>query len=125
MSATEKIPADPSHPECLRLLGLNAAHIGMLIFFYGIPLFFFILSLTLLQTGIGTIRTGYFPPLGSVVFTDTIARKGTISTLRGVLLLAIPVLAILFAYISNNAYIAITDGRNMNQVVAVLEKECQ
>ena len=83
------------------------------------------MSLLFLGTGIKTIKTGYFPPLDSVVFRDTIAKKGKISTLRGVGLLALPVFSLFTVYLGNNAYTEVTGGKNMHEIIEMLEAKCQ
>jgi hypothetical protein len=114
-----------TNPECVQLLGLSTAYIWLLLFCYGLPIGFFILSLLFLGTGIKTIKTGYFPPLDSVVLRDTIAKKGTISTLRGVTLLALPVFTLFIMYLGNNAYTAIAGGKNLQQINEKLVAKCQ
>lgn len=94
--------------ECIRLFGKNMAllHLQFLLLqiCYVIPVGFFILSLFTCRMGIKTIRTGYFPPLDSVVPIDTIAKKGFVSLLRGYLLTVLPILTVLLIYLGNDVY---------------------
>ena len=114
-----------SNPECVRLLGLNAAYISLLLICYGLPIGLLVVSFLSLGTGIKTVKTGYFPPLDSVVFRDTIAKKGKISTLRGVGLLVLPVYSLFTVYLGNNAYTEVTGGKNMHEIIEMLEAKCQ
>lgn len=114
-----------SHPECVRLLGINPSYISLLLFCYGLPIGFLGASLADLVTGIKTVKTGRYPPLDSVVFRDTISRKGALSTFRGITLLALPIFALFMVYLGNNTYTAVADGRNMHEIVEKLEAKCQ
>lgn len=114
-----------SHPECVKLLGLNASYIWMLLFCYGLPIGLFILSFLFLGTGLKTIKTGYFPPLDSTVFRDTIAKKGIIPTLRGVTLLALPIFTLYIVYLGNNLYTTVAGEMNMYQITEALDSKCR
>ena len=83
------------------------------------------MSILYLETGIKIIKTGYSPPLDSVVFRDTIAKKGAVSTIRGVVILVFPVFALFVVYLCNNAFTAVTGGKNMHEIVEMLEAKCQ
>ena len=110
--------------QCAHLLGFNAAYIWLLLFSYGLPIGYLAMSLPVLQMGLKTIKTGYFPPLDSVVFRDTMAKKGAISTLRGVVLLVLPVLTLFVVYLGNNAYTSFAEGKSMYEIVEKLEAKC-
>lgn len=111
-------------PECVRFLGVNAAYISLLIFCYGLPIVFLAASFVFFGMGMKTIRTGYFPPLDSVVFRDTIAKKGTASTFRGVALVVLPVFGLFFVYLGNNAYTAVAGGMTLQEITEKLEAKC-
>ncbi len=110
---------------CVRLLDINAAYILLLLVCYVLPVGFLVVSLLLFGTGIKTIRMGYFPPLDSVLFRDTIAKKGPVSTTRGVVLLVLPIFAGFVVYLGNDAYTQIAKGKNMHEIVEKLEAKCQ
>jgi len=114
-----------SHPECVRLLGINATYISLLLFCYGLPVGIFVVSLLFFRTGIKSIKTGYFPPLDSVVFKDTIAKKGALSLFRGLVALMLPAFALFIVYLGNNAYTTIAGGENMYEITEKLEAKCQ
>ncbi len=114
-----------TNPECVSWLGFNVAYIWLVLFCYGLPIGFFVASFLFLRTGLKTIKTGYFPPLDATVFSDTIAKKGTVSQLRGVVLLALPIFTLFIIYLGNNAYTAIAAGKNMQEIVEKLEAKCQ
>ena len=113
-----------SNPECVQLLGLSTAYVWLLLLFYGLPIGCFILSLLFVGTGIKTIKMGYFPPLESVVFRDTIAKKGTISKLRGFALITLPVFTLCVMYFGINAYMEVADGKNIQQINEKLMEKC-
>ena len=111
--------------QCVSLFGLNAAYLSLLLLCYGLPISLLVMSLPVLRMGLKTIKTGYFPPLDSVVFRDTMAKKGAISTLRGVVLLVLPVPLTLFVvYLGNNAYTSFAEGKSMYEIVEKLEAKC-
>ena len=114
-----------NNPECVRLLGANAAYLSLLIVCYGLPVMFLAMSILFLGAGIKTIKTGYFPPLDAVVFRDTIAKKGTISRIRGIVLVMLPAFALLGVYLGNNAFTAVAGNRSMDEIVEKLEAKCQ
>jgi hypothetical protein len=111
--------------ECVRLLDINAAYISLLLVCYALPVGFLVVSLLFFGTGVRTIRTGYFPPLDSTVFRDTIAKKGPVSTARGVVLLVLPIFAGFVVYLGNNAYTQIAGGKSMHEIVEKIEAKCQ
>ncbi|MGJ0490045.1 hypothetical protein [Methylobacter sp.] len=111
--------------DCTRLLGINTTYILLLLVCYGLPIGLLVVSSLFVGTGLKTIKTGYFPPLDSVVFKDTIAKKGTISTLRGVVLLVLPVFTLFIVYLGNNAYTVVAGGQNMHEIIEKLEAKCQ
>jgi hypothetical protein len=114
-----------NHPACVRLLGVNAVYLSLLIVCYGLPVIFLAMSILLLGTGIKTLKTGYFPPLDAVVFMDTIAQKGTVSRIRGIVLVMLPAFALLGVYLGNSAFTAVAGDRSMHEIVGKLEAKCQ
>ena len=114
-----------SHPECIRLMGINASYISLLLVCYGLPIVFLLISLAYLGTGIRTVKTGRFPPLDAVVFNDTISKKGTLSIFRGITLIALPVFTLFVLYLGNSAYTELAKGRSMHEITENLEAKCQ
>jgi len=112
-------------PECVRLLDINAAYISLLLVCYVLPVGFLVVSLLLFKTGMKTIKTGYFPPLDSVLFRDVIAKKGIASTTRGVVLLVLPLFTAFVAYLGNDAYIQIAGAKGMYEIAEKFESKCQ
>ncbi len=114
-----------SHPECIRLLGVNASYISLLLFCYGLPIGLLLVSLAYVGAGIKTVKTGRFPPLDAVVFNDTISKKGASSIFRGIFLLALPVFSLFLVYLGNSAYSEISKGKSMHEITENLEAKCQ
>jgi hypothetical protein len=114
-----------NNPECVRLLGVNATYLSLLIFCYGFPVIFLAMSILFLGVGIKTLKTGYFPPLDAVVFSDTIAKKGTVSRIRGIVLVMLPAFASLGVHLGNSAFTAVAGDRSMHEIVEKLEAKCQ
>lgn len=113
-----------AHPECTRVLGLNAAYLGFLLACYGPPLVLLALSLAPFRSAIKTLRTGYFPPLDSTVARDTIARKGIASTSRAVLFLLMPFIALFFLYILAGVQAEIFGGKSTQEITQKFEAKC-
>jgi hypothetical protein len=114
-----------SHPECTRLLGFNAAYLSLLLVCYGLPIGLFILSLSSFPTGIKTVTTGYYPPLDTAVFSDTIAKKGPVSIIRGVVLLVLPILMLFLVSAGNDLYTTMASGKNLQQITEKMESKCR
>ena len=114
-----------NHPECARLFGFNAAYLSLLLVCYGLPVGLFILSLSAFPTGIKTARTGYFPPLDAAVFSHTIAKKGPVSMIRGVVLLVLPIFALFLVSTGNDLYTIMASGKNMQQITEKMESKCR
>jgi hypothetical protein len=114
-----------SHPECARLLEFNAAYLSLLLVCYGLPIGLFLLSLSFFSTGIRTVTTGYYPPLDTAVFSDTIAKKGPVSMIRGVVLLVLPILMLYFVSTGNDLYTAVANGKSMQQITEKMESKCR
>ena len=83
------------YPFCTTIFGINAALILIRIGFIGIPIGLFILSLSGIKMGIEAFNTGYYPPLNSIQFNDTIAIKRTFSKIRGALIVLLPIIILL------------------------------
>jgi hypothetical protein len=113
------------HPECAQFLGVNGAYLAMLLVCYGLPVGFFLASVSLVGTGIRTLRTGYFPPLDSALFASAIARKGPLSRLRGAMLVAMPAVALYILVLGHDAYTEFSGGKSARQVIERLRSKCR
>ncbi len=113
------------HPECERLLGMNASYMSMLLICYGVPIGVFIASLFWVGMGLRAVKTGYFPPLDSTVLADTIVKKSVLSRIRGATLLALPVVMVTIISAGNDAYAAFAAGKSAQQITEKLESTCR
>ncbi len=102
-------------PQCVEILGQNAIKIQLFMVCYGLPLAVLAWSLLFARTGIKTLKTGYFPPLDSKLFSDAIAVQGTVSILRGIGILFMPLISALSLYFGNDAYTTLMDGADWQQ----------
>ncbi len=109
--------------QCVKLLGINAAYLTLLMFCYILPITFLAISFAMFNTGIQTIKKGYYPPLNAVVFSDTIAKKGLLSKSRGYLLLILPFYCLFVVFLGNNVYNNIAPDKHMQ--TQKVEAECQ
>lgn len=109
---------------CARLFGVNAIQLSFLLLCYAVPVVLFIGSLYALKIGIKTLATGYFPPLDCVVFSDTIAKMGSLSLIRGLALIAIPVVAIFCLYFGNNTYQELNKTLSFAEAAKRIESKC-
>ena len=109
---------------CARFFGVNTVQLSFLLLCYAVPIVMFIGSLYMFKSGIKTLTTGYFPPLDSAVFSDTIAKKGSLSLIRGLALIAIPVVASFCLYFGNGAYQALNKNLSFTEAAKRLETKC-
>jgi hypothetical protein len=108
------------NPGCVRLLGVNVAYLSLLTVCYGLPVIFLAMSMLFLGVGIKALKTGYFPPLDAVVFRDTMAKKGTVSRIRGIVIVVLPALASMGVYLGNSTFTAVAGDRSMDEIVEEL-----
>jgi hypothetical protein len=106
------------------VLGMNSAHINLLLISYWLPLMVILLVLSFLPMALKVLRSGYFPPLDSVVFVKTYARKGRISTLRAWLIILAPLFTIYIAYLGHDLYSHMTKGLGYSAFEQKLNNEC-
>lgn len=111
-------------PECNRLFGLNTSFLALVEFTYVLPITVFIVTLYFIEVGFKTIRSGYFPPLNSVRFSDAIAKKNLTSKIRGLVLLLSPLLGAYLIYQGHHSFMQISDGLKYEEITEKLESEC-
>ncbi len=83
------------NPLCTTIFGINSVLVLIAIGLIGLPLGLIGLSLSDIKKGIEAFKTGYYPPLNSIQFKDTIAVKTTFSKIKGALIVLLPILMIL------------------------------
>ena len=110
--------------SCSIILGMNFVYLSLVVFTCVLPTLFLLLTLAFLPTGLKVLKHGYFPPLDSFHFKDTIAEKGLGSRLRGIAMIAAPMIGLFLCYLGYDAYIAVLDGRTTSELLLVLEREC-
>ena len=111
--------------ECARILNINTAILSLILFCYGLTTGIFLFSLMYLKTGINTVKTGYFPPLDSVQFRDTIATKGVVSKIRGYVCIALPILSLYFIYYGHYTFTQFTKGGGIHELQESIEEKCK
>jgi len=80
-----------SPTECSRVFWVNLSYASLLIMLYVVPAGMLLFSIAPIGTSIKTLKTGYYPPLDSIMFNDAIAKKEMGSTLRGIIGVFVPV----------------------------------
>lgn len=113
-----------THAACVSLLGINAVRLSLLLVCYLIPLVILLATIMELRTGLKTLKTGYFPPLDAIVFSDTIAKRGPQSKARGALILALPLLPLVMLYMGNNLYTDLAAGKGGQPFDRKLQAGC-
>lgn len=112
-------------PEsCATLFGYDSRLVNLLVFTYGLPGLFLLLAVTLAPTGFKVLRHGYFPPLDSAQLGDTIAEKGILSKIRGLLLILMPLYGLSLVVLGDFAYESMLNGRTTAEFLLSLEREC-
>ena len=94
----------PGDIACLEIFGHNLFKLNLINMF---PSCLFAIALIQAKVGYKTIKGGYYPPLDSLVFVDSIPRRGVIQLLRGWVLLLLPILLFLFLPKLHQGYIQI------------------
>jgi hypothetical protein len=107
--------------QCVDLFGINTSLWALLVFCYGMPVGLVLVSLFHVRTGVQSIVSGYFPPLESVHFNDTIAKKGTLSLIRGWLLVLLPLGAFYTVYY---AFTVFTNGQSIHVINEKIKATC-
>ena len=110
--------------QCVNLFGINTSLWTLLVFCYGMPVGLVLVSLFHVRTGVRSIVSGYFPPLESVNFNDTIAKKGTLSVVRGWLLVLLPLGAFYTVYYGNHAFTVFTNGQSIHMINEKINATC-
>ena len=111
--------------QCVNLFGMNTSLWALLVFCYGMPVGLVLVSLVHVRTGVRSIVSGYFPPLDSVHFSDTIAKKGTLSLIRGWLLVLLPLGAFYTVYYGNHAFTVFTNGQSIQVINEKIKATCE
>jgi hypothetical protein len=115
-----------SHGQgCADFMGVRAGYLSLLIFSYVMPIGILIGSLFLFREAWKIIRTGYSPPLDTVVYSDTIAKKGIRSLTRGIVGLVLPVVALHCVSLGHDLYISMTKGMSVQEIIEITNKKCQ
>ena len=110
--------------KCTNLFGINVSIIALVEISYVIPILALIATLLCGEVGIRSLKSGYYPPLDSVKFSDTIAKKGLMSRIRGFALVLSPLLGAFIVYQGHQAYMQITDGLRYEEFSDKLQLEC-
>ena len=110
--------------KCTNLFGINVSIIALVEISYVIPILALIATLLCGEVGIRSLKSGYYPPLDSVKYSDTIAKKGLMSIIRGVALVLSPLLGVFIVYQGHQAYMQITDGLTYEEFSGKVQIEC-
>ena len=110
--------------KCTNLLGINVSIIALVEISYVFPILALIATRLFGEVGARSLRSGYYPPLDSVKFSDTIAKKGLMSRIRGVALVLSPLLGVFIVYQGHQAYMHITDGLRYEEIADKIQLEC-
>lgn len=100
---------------CTYFMGLSSRHIALLYICYALPSAIFVFGCVCFKMALKALRSGYFPPLDSILFVDTIASKGLSSKIRSLMALMVLVCALWIIWIGHSAYI-VTTHKNTSSV---------
>lgn len=106
---------------CAGFMGLSSMHIALLYICYVLPVAVFVFGCVCFKMALKALRSGYFPPLDSILFVDTIASKGVLSKIMGLLALMIFICALWIIYVGHSAYITIAHKTTSS----VLDAKCR
>jgi len=111
--------------QCGELFGLPVSYLGLLVIFYGIPLFLLIVAFFgLLPFGLKVLKHGYLPPLDSAMLTRTVARRGAIPRFQAAIVLLLPLAAIPFLIYSHQGFVKFSDGLSQTEVIQSIRDQC-
>lgn len=111
--------------QCAHMAGVSTSLLSLLIFCYGMPAGLLLASLFYISTGVRSIKSGYFPPIESVHFSDTIATKGVFSMIRGWLLIVLPIAALYSVYYGHYVYTVATNDEPFLIINERLKAKCK
>jgi len=112
------------NPLCDRLFGISHTILNLWVVFLSFPLVIFIFSIYFALMGLRSLRSGYFPPLGTLVFNDTIAKKGRSSNIRAVLLIAMPFILMGMLVIVYQVLNQFLTEISLAEIQAAIVREC-
>ncbi len=113
-----------SDTPCMTFFGMNRGFVSLIMVSYALPGLILLYSLLNFRIGIKVLRYGYFPPLDSAQFRDTIAKKGVVSKVRGWVLVLLPVFALFIFYLGHDVYATISDGRSIQELHSTFADNC-
>jgi hypothetical protein len=112
------------NPFCESIFGINAGLIMYFIMYYALPFGLFLYTLSLVKDGIKTLKTGYFPPLDSIRFHDTIATKSIFSKIKGLTSIALPFLAFFILGYTHSSFMNLTKNEPIKSFHKLYKKKC-
>jgi len=110
--------------ECAYIYKLNLSVIVLVVVCYVIPAYFFIWSMWTGVIGYKSLKSHYSPPLDIPVFFRATARKGNLSTVKGVVTLFSPVLGIWLLYIGHTAFVETSKGKSVFEAFEYMDSIC-
>jgi len=96
----------------------------LIVSFYAFPFGFFVQSLLWMRNGYKAMKTGYAPPLDSVLYNDRIAIKTRFSKLKAVTLLIPPLIILIGMYYLHTSFVDIVDNSLMDNFQKKYEQKC-
>ena len=109
---------------CSFTFGMNNALIILFIAFEVLPFGMFLLSIGWFREGFKIIKTGYFPPLDSVQFFDTIATKSFDSKFRGFVGVLSPFIFLIMWFEMHNSFMSLMKHKPIQIIEEQYQKKC-
>ena len=109
---------------CDEIFGIHATYMALLAFTYGVPLMLLLISSPNLFTAYKVFKHGYYPPLDTVTFRTTVAKKGGFAYMRGALLLLLPLVVIIALGFGHHTYQTLAGDRSYSEMLVTLNENC-
>ncbi|MDH5389194.1 MAG: hypothetical protein OEY06_12210 [Gammaproteobacteria bacterium] len=110
--------------ECAYFFKLNLSVVALVVICYVLPVYFFLWSMWAGVIGYKSLKSNYFPPLDIPVFFRATARKGNLSTVKGVVTLFSPVLGIWLLYIGHTAFMETSKDKSVFEAFEYMDSIC-
>lgn len=111
--------------QCVHLFGINSVILTLALFCYAVPLGVLLISLLYLRTGIKAVQTGYFPAIDSSQLVDTIATKGLVSSIRGYVLVVMPIVSLGLVFFGYYMFSEFMGLESFQEFQAKIEGDCK
>ena len=110
------------NPGTASIFGLNALYLAFVSMCYVMPSLLLLFTTSQIPKGIKAIKHGYFPPLDTISFTPTLARKGTWSVVQGYVIIVMAVFTSPIIFLGHVAFKQIVKAHSYQEFVQIVKE---